>query len=299
MKQIWLLVGLLIFYFFINPVTHVSAHNGTVEHSTVIDLIGHWNLILAGVLVFVLVMYILQFKKEQDFRKKFSYFFLALLVFYLALGSPLHVLGDHYLFSAHMLEQSLIYIVLPPLLLLSLPNRFAEPIFRLGLKVKIIRFLKKPLIPLLLFNVLFSFYHIPQIFNEVVSNNILHNLAHITLTVTALFMWIPLIPVIEELNRLSEVQKIGYIFGAGILLTPACALIIFSNEPFYTVYAGTPELLDLLPPIDDQQTGGIIMKVIQELVFGTMIGYLFFKWARKERLKDDFPDKSVSGGVNQ
>lgn len=299
MKQIWLLVGLLIFSLFINPVIHVSAHNGTVEHTTAIDLIGHWNVILAGVLVFVLVMYIFQFKKEQDFRKKFSYFFLALLVFYLALGSPLHVLGDHYLFSAHMLEQSLIYIVLPPLLLLSLPIRFAEPIFRLGLKVKIISFLKKPLIPLLLFNVLFSFYHIPQIFNEVVSNNILHNLTHITLTVTALFMWIPLIPVIEELDRLSEVQKIGYIFGAGILLTPACALIIFSNEPFYTVYAGTPELLDLLPPIDDQQTGGIIMKVIQELVFGTMIGYLFFKWARKERLKDDFSDKSVSGGVNQ
>ncbi|WP_394141612.1 cytochrome c oxidase assembly protein [Cytobacillus oceanisediminis] len=299
MKQIRLLVGLLIFSLFINPVIHVSAHNGTVEHTTAIDLIGHWNVILAGVLVFVLVMYILQFKKEQDFRKKFSYFFLALLVFYLALGSPLHILGDHYLFSAHMLEQSLIYIVLPPLLLLSLPNRFAEPIFRLGLKIKIISFLKKPLIPLLLFNVLFSFYHIPQIFNEVVSNNILHNLTHITLTVTALFMWIPLIPVIEELDRLSEVQKIGYIFGAGILLTPACALIIFSNEPFYTVYAGTPELLDLLPPIDDQKTGGIIMKVIQELVFGTMIGYLFFKWARKERLKDDFLDKSVSGGVNQ
>ena len=36
----------------------------------------------------------------------------------------------------------------------------------------------------------------------------------------------------------------------------------------------------------DQQTGGIIMKIVQEIVYGTIIGYVFFKWARREREKD-------------
>lgn len=162
-----------------------------------------------------------------------------------------------------------------------------------------ISFLKKPLIPLLLFNVLFSIYHIPLIFNAVVSNNFLHNLTHFVLTITALFMWVPLIPIVKELDCLSDIQKIGYIFAAGVLLTPACALIIFSDAPFYSVYNSAPQLFKSLPPLDDQQTGGIIMKVIQELVYGTMIGYIFFKWARKERLKDEWATTSLTGVVNQ
>ncbi|MGM0878186.1 MAG: cytochrome c oxidase assembly protein [Bacillota bacterium] len=298
MKQIRVFIGVLLFSIF-NLTKSVLAHNGVDEQSSTTDIFDQWNFILAGALVVTLAVFIYLFKKEREFLKKFFFFFFALVVFYLAMGSPLHLLGDHYLFSAHMLEQSLIYTALPPLLLLGFPNRFIEPIIHFGLKYKILSFLKYPLIPLLLFNVLFSFYYIPIIFNEVISNNILHNLTHIILTITALFMWVPLIPMVKELDRLTDVQKIGYIFAAGILLTPACALIIFSDQAFYPVYSGAPQLFGILPPLDDQRTGGIIMKVVQEIVYGTMIGYIFFKWARKERLKDVIPVKSVTEVVKQ
>ncbi|WP_425439790.1 hypothetical protein [Parageobacillus galactosidasius] len=46
------------------------------------------------------------------------------------------------IFCAHMLEQLLIYIVLPPLLLLGLPNRMMVSILHLGLRYKWINFLK-------------------------------------------------------------------------------------------------------------------------------------------------------------
>ncbi|MGM0878428.1 MAG: cytochrome c oxidase assembly protein [Bacillota bacterium] len=298
MKQIRVLIGVLLFSIF-NPIKSVFAHNGIDDQSSVNNIFDQWNLILAGALVVILAVYIYKFNKEQDFLKKFVFFFFALFIFYLAMGSPLHLLGDHYLFSAHMLEQSLIYTALPPLLLLGLPNRFVELIIQFGLRYKILSFLKYPLIPLLLFNVLFSFYHIPLIFNAVISNNILHNLTHIILAITAFFMWVPLIPMVKELDKLTEVQKIGYIFAAGILLTPACALIIFSDQTFYPVYSGAPQLFEILPPLEDQKTGGIIMKVVQEIVYGTMIGYVFFKWARKERLKDVIPGKTVTGVVKQ
>ncbi|QSB47743.1 hypothetical protein JTI59_11250 [Parageobacillus toebii] len=36
----------------------------------------------------------------------------------------------------------------------------------------------------------------------------MHNLIHIILTISALFMWIPLIPVTKELDRLSNIQKL-------------------------------------------------------------------------------------------
>ncbi|ANU24841.1 hypothetical protein BCM40_08395 [Planococcus donghaensis] len=256
---------------------------------------------MAVALVVVLVAYVYQFKAEEDFFKKFAFFFSALVVLYVTLGSPLHVLGDHYLFSAHMLEQSLIYTLLPPLLLLGLPKRFVAPIVRLGIRTKILSFLKRPLIPLLMFNVLFSFYHIPLVFNVVVDNNVLHNLMHFVLTLTAFFMWIPLIPMVKELDTLSEIHKIGYIFAAGMLLTPACALIIFADQSFYTVYSDAPQLFASLPPLEDQRTGGIVMKVVQEIVYSTVIGYIFFTWARKERLSkvDPVPTNSFIEEVNQ
>lgn len=286
---------------FLNPIKSVLAHNGVDEATEAANLFSQWNLWMAVVLVVILGVYFYQFKTEEDFFKKFGFFFSALVVLYVTLGSPLHVLGDHYLFSAHMLEQSLIYTLLPPLLLLGLPKRFVEPIIKVGLQTKLLSFLKRPLIPLLLFNVLFSFYHLPLIFNLVVGNSMLHNLMHLILTVTAFLMWIPLIPIVKELDKLSEIHKIGYIFAAGMLLTPACALIIFSDQSFYTVYSDAPQLFASLPPLEDQRTGGIVMKVVQEIVYSTVIGYIFFKWARKEKVNeiDALPSKFTIGEVNQ
>lgn len=295
-KVIGILFSVLL-VLFLNPTESGLAHNGVDEATEAANIVSQWNLWMAVVLVAILVIYVYRFKTEQDFFKKFGFFFSALVVLYVTLGSPLHVLGDHYLFSAHMLEQSLIYTLLPPLLLLGLPKRFVAPIIQVGLRTKILSFLKRPLIPLLLFNVLFSFYHIPLIFNLVVGNGMLHNLMHIILTMTAFFMWIPLIPMVKELDKLSEIHKIGYIFAAGMLLTPACALIIFSDQSFYTVYSDAPQLFASLPPLEDQRTGGIVMKIVQEIVYSTVIGYIFFKWARKEKVGeiDALPSKSTVG----
>lgn len=276
------IIGVTISY----PMDIVIAHNGLDEQVDMKEVYSQWNFMMAGTLIVILTAYVYKFKEDGDFIKKFAFFFSALVVLYIAIGSPLHILGDYYLFSAHMLEQSLVYIGFPPLLLLGLPKRFIAPIIQFGLRMKVFKLLKYPLIPLLLFNVLFSFYHIPLLFNTIVANNVLHNLTHIILTLAAFAMWIPLIPIVKEVDTLSEIQKIGYIFAAGILLTPACALIIFSNQPFYTIYIDAPQLFATLPPLEDQKTGGIIMKVVQEVVYGTIIGYVFYKWARKERVND-------------
>jgi putative membrane protein len=274
-KRILLLIP---FFTMLMPI-YSLAHGGDGRELSP-NYLSEWNYLLAAVLIFIFGSYLI--KLRESFSQSICFFF-ALAVFYIALGSPLHYLGDQYLFSAHMLEQSIVYIAFPPLLLLGLPKKIIEPFIEWGLRNKVFSILKYPLILLLLFNVLFSLYHIPVVFNTVVADTFLHNMTHAVLSLTAILMWIPLFPLIGELESLSEIQKIGYIFAAGVLLTPACALIIFSNDPFYTVYANAPQLFNILPPLDDQRTGGIIMKVFQEIVFGSMIGYIFFNWAKKER----------------
>jgi putative membrane protein len=35
--------------------------------------------------------------------------------------------------------------------------------------------------------------------------------------------------------------------------------------------------------LHDQQLGGVLMKVIQEIIYGTMLGHVFFEWYRKDQ----------------
>lgn len=84
----------------------------------------------------------------------------------------------------------------------------------------------------------------------------------------------------------------------GLLLTPACACIIFSQStlyqlytqgsrilctPFYYTEVDIPRLVDFLTPYADQQLGGVIMKIMQELIYASVLGLAFFQWYRKER----------------
>ncbi|UYG98089.1 cytochrome c oxidase assembly protein [Cytobacillus firmus] len=282
-------------YFLLKP-AGALAHNGQKSDLHDYSFFELWNpaLLIGVISTFLLYLYFINKNRKANpalspvsIKRKLS-FFSGLIVFYIALGSPLHVLGDSFLFSAHMLAQSLVYIVMPPLLLMGVEKWMVRSVIKVGLKFKILSMVRIPLIPLLLFNILFSFYHIPLIFDKVVSNSTYHNFTHLLLTASAFLLWLPIFPVSDELDKLSHLQKLGYLFGAGILLTPACGLIIFADKSLYDVYLTAPQLWDFITPLDDQQTGGIIMKVVQEIVFGSVIGYIFFSWAKKEQTQNDY-----------
>src|SRR5688572_15001265 len=55
-------------------------------------------------------------------------FYTALIVFYLAVGSPLDQLGERFLLSAHMLQHQLIIYPAALLFLLGLPDWLVRPV---------------------------------------------------------------------------------------------------------------------------------------------------------------------------
>lgn len=48
-----------------------------------------------------------------------------------------------------------------------------------------------------------------------------------------------------------------------------------------------PEMFNSLPLIQDQQLGGVLMKIIQEVVYGTVLAQVFFKWYRKDSAESE------------
>jgi putative membrane protein len=220
-----------------------------------------------------------------SFGRKAS-FLVGIMIFYFALGSPLHLVGHEFLFSAHMLEQALVYMVMPPLLLLGTPAWLLRLLLKKRFSKKLIPFLAHPTLTMLLFSILFSFYHFPVIFDQINATDTLHNVFHTILTLGAFLMWWPIVSPVPEWDNLGGLRKIGYLFISAVLLTPVCVLIVFANTPMYATYSHVPQLFSILTPLHDQQLGGIIMKVVQELTYITAMTIVFFKWARKERSKD-------------
>ncbi|UKS25198.1 cytochrome c oxidase assembly protein [Paenibacillus sp. HWE-109] len=213
-------------------------------------------------------------------------FYSGLVLFYIGQGSPINYIGHHYLFSMHMLQQTVLYLIVPICIWLGTPAWVLRPLMRNVVFRGLFSFFSRPLIALFLFNMLFSIYHMPLVMDNLMRNDLALLGYHSVLLFTAFMMWFPVFCPIPELNSLNDLKKMAYIFGNGILLTPACALIIFADSVIYDMYANVTVPFAHLSPLDDQQLGGVIMKIIQEIVYGATLAYIFFRWYRRERKED-------------
>ncbi|UOQ94009.1 cytochrome c oxidase assembly protein [Halobacillus shinanisalinarum] len=232
------ILGLILFLFAFLPI-QTFAHNPEVRANGDENLFQQYtwfeilNPILLVSLIVVYIVYLRTMRKisntrlgERNLKKKIC-FLLGLLTIYISLAGPLAILSNNLLFSAHMLQQSFMYIVMPPLILLGMPQEFYQLLDEKLSKPRFLRILKSPLFNLLLFNVLWSFYHIPSVYEYFSGQFILLEILHLVLTASAFLMWIQVFAPEDKINEMSYIKKIGYMFANGILITPACALIIF------------------------------------------------------------------------
>jgi putative membrane protein len=250
-----------------------------------------------------------RFEGTEPVTKKQIVFFLSSMgLLYIVKGSPADLLG-HILFSVHMAQMALLLLVVAPFFILGIPNWMWRKVFDIKIFDRIIRVFTKPLVSLLLFSTMFSLYHYPLILDTVKLSLVLHAVFTVTLFLSALFLWWPLLNTLEGQPQLHGLKKIGYVILSAILITPACSLIIFVDIPVYETYStgeawlkamalcvpanmlsglaslgiSGPELFTNMPTLYDQQLGGILMKVIQEIIYVVVIGKIFIKWYKEEQ----------------
>ncbi|MBB4824054.1 putative membrane protein [Sporosarcina luteola] len=268
--------------------------------------------ILAGI-----VLYFLLTKKwrhwfegnEQVTNREIIYFLFSMVLLYVVKGSPMDLLG-HILFSVHMAQMAILLLIVAPFFIIGIPDFIWRKVLSVAIIDRVVRLFTKPIISLMLFTLMFSLYHYPMILDYVKLSLVLHAVFTITLFIAALFLWWPIVNTLESQPKLHGLKKIGYVILSAILITPACSLIIFVDVPVYeTYYSGEawlkamalcvppgtlsglsisgPELFTNMPTLYDQQLGGIIMKVIQELIYVVVIGKIFIQWYRDEQMNAD------------
>lgn len=288
-----------------------------------------WSPYYLAVLVLITILYFMltikwkdKFKDSEPLKTKEAVLFVSgMVLLYIIKGSPTDLLG-HIIFSMHMVQMAFLLLLVPPLLIMGVPSWVWRKFINFPVVKPLFHFFTKPMLALILFGLVFSFYHIPLVFDFVKTSTSIHAAVNGILFISAIFYWWPVVNNLEGSYKFHGLKKLGYLFGLSVLMTPACALIIFSSSPFYATYsdgeawlqamalcvpAGTlsqlnlsgPELFTNMSTVEDQRTGGIVMKVLQELVFTVFLWLVFYEWLRNENDNaDEITAKSIQDRKN-
>ena len=218
---------------------------------------------------------------ESSDPRQVATFTAGVLVILVSLVSPIHVLADGFLFSAHMLQHVMLTLVAPPLLILGTPDWLIRPLLRPNWAFRLARLATHPLIAFAAFNIIFSIWHIPAVYHTSVTNHAVHIGEHLLFIGTAVLMWWPITSVMPELPRISYPFQMGYLFLLSVAQIIVFAIITFAKEPLYEFYVSAPRI-SALSPLFDQQVGAIIMKIGGGAIFMTLLVIIFFRWFNQE-----------------
>ena len=213
-------------------------------------------------------------------------FGLGLIVLLVALLSPLHELGDRYLFSAHMLQHLLLLLIVPPLLLLGLPSAAIETLLSIPGLARIERVLGTPLLAWSIGLGAMWLWHLPALYNLALRNEWVHILEHLFFLASAVIFWWPIFTSPAR-SRLHPLGAMAYLF-AGMIVSSLLGMILTFAEPgLYPAYLNPRDPFGLLPllwgewgltPAVDQQVGGLLMWVPGGMVYLLGIIGLLARW---------------------
>ena len=219
------------------------------------------------------------------------YFTAGVLIMMLDLVGPLDVLGDTYLFSAHMLEHLVLVLAVPPLLVLGLPADAAAAILRWRPARRIERVLRVPGVAWAVGIGTLWVWHLPVLYNATLANETIHIAEHLSFLVTFSVFWWPLLCPLEP-HRMAVAPALAYLVAAAIANTVLGVLLTFAPVGLYPAYlhpADEQGFLGLirggwgLNPAADQQLGGVLMWVLGTFVFLWAILGTLARWYRSEQ----------------
>lgn len=210
-------------------------------------------------------------------RRQITAFVAAMVMLWTASDWPVHDLGEQYLYSAHMLQHMMLSYFLPPLALLATPEWLLRALVGDGRVYGGLRWLCKPVVAGVAFNVSVMVTHIPGVVNASVegSSPVLHYALHVMVVSLSLLMWMPVCGPFKELH-LGTGGKMIYLFLQSVVPTVPAGWLTFAEGTVYQAY-DQPVRVWGWSITTDQQLAGAIMKTGGSIFLWSIVGYLWFK----------------------
>ncbi len=231
-------------------------------------------------------------------RLQIGAFSAGLIAILVAATWPVHDIAEGRLYFVHMIQHMLLSLVAPPLLMIGTPDWLWR--FLLGRRgIAVLQRLSRPLIALVIFNIVIAVSHIPDVVTLASRSELFHFTMHAVLFTSAILMWTPVLNPLIELPKLSYPARMFYLFLQSLVPTVPASFLTFGHTVLYHVYEGAPRLWGV-DALTDQRAAGLIMKLVGGFLLWGVIAYYFFKWSgieEREKIdvlewsKIDTPDK--------
>ncbi|MEI3605762.1 cytochrome c oxidase assembly protein [Pseudogracilibacillus sp. SE30717A] len=242
-----------------------------------------WNLPLLFIILVVSGFYIISQRRNLSFTKKMQpiLFLTGVWLLYGMIGSPL-VAFSYLSFSFHMIQMSMVFFIVPPLILLGIPKPVYNKIVHLPY-INRLPHIITPKIALIIFAGLFLLYHLPVFLSFVSQFSGLQKIYLTVLFILSFRMFWPIASPDPNERLLSNRRK-KYIWQSSMYIMPACMLFIISalldgmHNPFLNQIAAhlclpSGSSIQILPPPFntkyDQMMAGAIMMGLHK--FGLMV----------------------------
>lgn len=233
-------------------------------------------------------------------------FFAGLATLWLAIASPLDVLGG-LLLSAHMVQHLALMSVAPPLLLLGsptvpllrgLPRPFVQhavgPLISAKPVKALARFVLHPVTGWLSMNIAYLGWHTPAAYELTLRSQSWHEVEHACFFVTSLLFWWTVLQPWPSRAVWSRWAMIPYLIAADLVNTALSAFLAFSGRVIYPTYAAAPRLFGI-SALNDQVAAGAFMWVAGSSIFWIpTIGIVLRLLSSSSRRRSHYATKLVT-----
>ena len=259
------------------------------------DLFYYWNFDWVIVTLILLLCAGYFYTNFYKLNKQAIYFFTGIFLVIICTLSPLHFLGENYLFSVHMATHTILLLIAAPLLLAGFPveKRCKKQFDFISGKAA-----KFPFLFWIAGVGIMWIWHIPSIFNQMFSMDgmmmmgethqmgILHYVHLISLLMAGiLFAWPVIRPDVK--NKMPALSAVLYLSSACVCCSLLGLMITFAPPGTYPHYENVHDMYGFLPTIRnnwnisaaiDQQMAGLIMWVPCCFIYLSACMVILIKW---------------------
>jgi cytochrome c oxidase assembly factor CtaG len=218
-----------------------------------------------------------------------AFFYAGLVAVFLALITPLDAVAEA-LFSVHMVQHLLLILVAAPLLVagepsvriaLAIPAQARRTWARRLRKMGALSWsstLRNPLVVWSLHVVALWAWHLPDLYEAALANELIHALEHASFFGTAVLFWA--VALSRSRKALSYPARILFVFTTALQSGALGALLIFAGGVLYQAHQFTAHDWGLTAQ-EDQQLAGALMWIPPWFVYFITMAVLFVTWLKK------------------
>lgn len=207
---------------------------------------------------------------------------------------PADALADQVL-MAHMTQHIIIGDLCSLLIVLGLTGPVLQPLLHIRL-TRPLRVLSHPLTALGLWAINLYAWHLPVLYQLAIRHDLVHALEHACLLWFGALLWLALLGPLPKPRWFTGWGELGYIVLIRFVGAVLANLLIWTQSVVYPVYRAGDAGRGL-NPLSDQNVAGGIMMVEQIILTTLLLGWLFYRVARRDEERQALLDLADQHGV--